>query len=199
MLATALGTIAAAMHVAAFLLYNKQMLKGQSTPNTATWTMWAVTTTLNCITYLIMSNDVIKSLLPIISSLMCIGTFLFALQKGKLGRLNVFDRFALAFGLIAVTVWWIFRNATAANMLLQIPIVISFIPTYLGVMRNPKLEKALPWFIWGSAYIFSLVTVVLRWQGQPQDLVYPLLCMISHTGVGLCTHRKTKNTSLLKE
>jgi len=44
-------------------------------------------------------------------------------------------------------VWWVFRSATYANLILQVCILVSFIPTYRTVWNNPKTEKALPWFI----------------------------------------------------
>lgn len=191
MIAMVLGFIGGAMHVMAFLIYNRQMLRGESKPNTATWSTWVVLSTLNATSYFFMSGDWVKTLLPIASTTACIGTFAFSLLKGKLSKLDPLDTLALILGLGVSFVWWWQRNATFANLLLQIPITISFFPTYRGVVKNPKVEKALPWFIWSSAYIFSITTVILRWKGQPQDLVYPVLCLILHGGVGFLTLRKT--------
>ena len=187
-----LGIIAGLMHILAFTIYNKQMLKGTSHPNSATWTLWAFLSILNCVTYILMSHDWVKGLLPIASTAACIATFVFPIFKGKLSRLNTPDIAALVIGSLSVFVWWYFRSATYANMILQVCVFISFIPTYRGVWKEPALEKALPWFIWSSAYIFSIVVVFIRWQGQLTDLVYPINCLLLHAGIGLLTFKAPK-------
>lgn len=184
-----LGIVAGGLHVLAFALYNKQMLQGTSRPNTATWTLWAFLTVLNLATYKVMSGDWIKSILPTISSIACLATFLFAIVKGKLTQLNVWDNIALLIGIASAVVWWQFHSATYANLILQGSIAVSFVPTYRGVWQNPRNEKALPWFIWSSAYIISLLVIFLRWQGQYQDLVYPINCLVLHGAVGVMAKR----------
>jgi len=187
-----LGAIAGLIHIVAFLIYNKQMLQGTSRPNIATWTLWLFISTLNCISYIVMSKDWVKGLLPIMSSLACIATFIFSVFKGKLSKLNLWDSIALVVGIIAVLVWWRYRSATHANLILQISIAISFVPTYRGVWKDTSTEKSWPWFIWSSAYILTITVVFLRWQGQYQDLVYPINCLLLHSGVGISSLRKPK-------
>ncbi len=178
------------IHIVAFAIYNKQMIRGESVPNKATWTLWAFLTVLNGSSYLVMSHDLIKSLLPIISSLACLATFLFALTKGKMSKLDKIDKLIFCIGFVAIFVWWYFKSATYANLVLQVSIPLSFIPTFRSVYHEPKTEKPLPWFLWASAYIFSLIVVSMRWQGQIQDLVYPINCLILHAGVGILALRK---------
>lgn len=186
-----LGITAGLMHVVAFALYNKQMLRGTSIPNAATWTLWTFLTVLNVSSYAVMSGDLVKSILPAASSIACIGTFLFSLYKGKLSRMDKWDGFALAIGLVLGFVWWWYHSAICANLILQLSVAISFVPTYRGVWKNPATEKAFPWYLWSFAYVLSIIVVVLRWQGQYVDLVYPVNCLILHAVVGLLTTRKT--------
>lgn len=184
-----LGVIAGLIHIVAFLTYHKQMLLGTSRPNRATWTLWVFISTLNCLSYIAMSRDVIKGLLPIASTIACIVVFVVSLFKGKLSKLNVGDQIALMLGFVSIFVWWAYRSATYANLLLQVCIVISFIPTLRGIWESPSNEKALPWFIWASAYILTIIVVFLRWQGQYQDLVYPINCFLLHSLVGFLSLR----------
>ncbi len=184
------GVIAGLMHVTAFVLYNKQMLRGTSVPNAATWTLWAFLTVLNVSSYAAMSGDLVKSILPAASSLACIATFFFSLYKGKLSRIDTWDGIALAIGAVSGIVWWWYKSATYANLILQLSVAISFVPTYRGVWRNPSVEKAFPWYLWSSAYILSIVVIILRWNGQYVDLVYPINCLFLHLAVGLLTVRK---------
>lgn len=187
-----LGIVAGLIHIVAFAIYHRQMLLGTSRPNRATWTLWVFISTLNCISYIAMSRDVIKGLLPIASTIACIVVFVVSLFKGKLSKLNLGDQVALMLGFVSIFVWWGYRSATYANLLLQVCIVISFIPTIHGVWEDPKNEKALPWFIWSSAYILTIIVVFLRWQGQYQDFVYPINCLLVHGGVGILTLREPK-------
>jgi hypothetical protein len=194
-LALWLGITAGAMHVVAFALYNKQMLQGTSVPNAATWTLWTFLTVLNVTSYAAMSGDVVKSILPATSSLACILTFLFSLYKGKLSRIDAWDGIALVIGVVSGLAWWWYHSATYANLILQLSIAISFVPTYRGVWKNPAVERAFPWYLWSSAYILSIVVIALRWEGQYQDLVYPVNCLLLHVAVGLLTRRAVSATA----
>ena len=185
-----LGVSAGFLHVIAFALYNRQMLQGTSYPNSATWTLWVFLTVLNVSSYAVMSGDWVKSILPLASSIACIFTFFFSLSKGKLSKIDPWDRLALGIGIISGLIWWYYKSATYANLILQISIAISFVPTYWGVWRDPMKEKALPWYIWSSAYTLSIIVIILRWKNQYQDLVYPINCLVLHAVVGLLTIRK---------
>jgi len=185
-----LGIIAGLTHIIAFLIYNKQMLQGLSRPNRATWMLWVFISTLNCASYIVMSRDIVKGFLPIASTIACIAVFVVSLFKGKLSKLNLGDEVALVIGCFSIFIWWGYHSATYANLLLQVCIFISFIPTYRGVWRDVATEKALPWFIWSSAYILTITVVFLRWQDQYQDLVYPINCLLLHAGVGILAFRR---------
>lgn len=180
-----IGITAGSIHVTAFLIYHKQIFQGTSHPNITTWTLWAFLSPLNCLSYIAMSNDWIKGLLPIASTSACLAVFVLSLFKGKLSKLNFWDTVALIIGIVSILIWWHYCSAAYANLLLQISIVISFVPTYRGAWKDVNIEKPLPWFVWASAYILTITVVFLRWQGQYQDLVYPINCLLLHAGVGI--------------
>lgn len=184
-----LGILAGLLHVLAFVIYKKQISDGTSSPNTATWTLWVFLTLLNCASYFSISMDWVKSILPILSSLACIVTFCSALSNGKFSALEKYDSIALVFGIISALVWYIFQSASWANVILQLGVVVSFIPTYRGLIKDPFKEKSLPWFVWSSAYVLSLIVIILRWQ-QWQEVVYPIGGFILHFGVGLLAKSK---------
>jgi len=184
-----LASIAGLIHVVAFVIYYKQMLVGTSRPNISTWTLWVFISTMNCLSYIVMSRSIVKGLLPIASTVACILVFLASLFKGKLSKLNVGDEIVLIIGVFSLFVWWAYRSAIYANLLLQICIAVSFVPTYRGVWKNPNIEKAWPWFIWASAYIFQITVVSLKWEIWYQ-FIYPINCLILHAGVGILSLRK---------
>ena len=189
-LSLSLSIVSGLLHILAFVIYNKQVLQGTSEPNRATWILWAFITTLNVSSYNIMSGDWVKCLLPLAGSVACILTFLLSLFRKKLSVMDVWGYIALSIGVISVLVWWHSRSATYANLILQFSFIVSFVPTYLGVWKDPTKEKAAPWYIWGFAYVLTTIVVILRWENQYQDLAYPICGLIFHVMVGVLTKRK---------
>ncbi|MCI0565885.1 hypothetical protein L0Y46_01665 [bacterium] len=180
-----LGLTAGSMNVIAFVIYNMQMIVGVSQPNTASRTVWAFLTALNCFSYFMMSKDWIKSILPTMGSVACFVTFVLALVIGKLEPMNLFEWGALCLCLVAGIQWWMYRSATYAQMIMQVTIIVSFIPTYVGVWTGSAVEAPIPWFLWAFAFALGTAVVLVRWQGRYRDLVYPVNCFILHAGVGV--------------
>lgn len=180
-----LSGLAFILHLAVFVFYIRQVARGKSRPNAATWAIWAFVASLNCLSFFFMSEDWVKALQPLAGSLACVGTFLFALLKGKLTRLNRLDKAVLGIGLLAALAWWVFRSAGFANSILQIAFTVSFVPTIRDVWQHPDRESPGPWLLWGTVYAILIAVVLMRWTGQPIELLYPLISMVTHSSVGL--------------
>jgi len=127
----------------AYLDYNRVVLKGETKPNGATWAIWSAIALISTSSYFAASGDVWKSIIPFANILLCIGTFVLALMCGKFKRLDVTDWYALAIGIVAVVVWKM-TTATYANLIVQVAIIIGFIPTWKNVWRTPSCEKPRP-------------------------------------------------------
>lgn len=175
-----LATVALLCHIVAFGIYNWQLLLGQSAPNAASWGIWAFITVLNFTSYKAMSKDWVKSLLPTLSSLLCILTFVLAAFHGRLASLDVYDKGALVLSLAASLVWWMTKSPAKAQVLLQLCVALGFIPTYLSVWNTPGNERALSWLLWTVAFVVQIFVVKLRWRGQKMDLLYPVNGAILH-------------------
>lgn len=180
-----LSVTAASVQVAGFVLYNKNLFLGLTKPNFVTWALCTFLTVLNFTSYRDMSGDLVKSILPTVSSLACILTFVLILFREKRFSTNVWDGIALVIGLVSGFAWWWYHSSTYGNLILQPAIAVAFVPTLRGVWENPSNERALPWYIWSSAYILLLFVVFLKWAGQYQDLAYPVNCFILHAAVGV--------------
>ena len=185
-----LGFAAGLIHIAAFIIYYWQIFSGSSKPNWTTWTLWVFISSLNCISYIAMSKDVIKGILPIASTFACVVVFFASSLKGKFSKLDPKDTIVLLLGISSLFLWWTYHSATYANLLLQVCILISFFPTLRGVRKNPENEKFLPWFVWSFAYILNIIIVFLRWKDQYQDFAYPVNCFFLHFFVGVFSLRK---------
>jgi hypothetical protein len=185
-----LTLVASLVQIIGYAIYNVQTFKKMSEPNVASWLLWAVITVFNFTSYRSMSGDWMKSLLPTVSSFFCILTFIVAVIKGgRLSKLSKEDTAALVIGMIATFMWYFLKSATYANLIIQVAVIIGFIPT----LRTAKAERPLAWFIWTSAYTLGVSVVILRWNNHWQDLVYPVMCVFAHLAVALISqHAKTK-------
>lgn len=180
-----LGIFASLVHLSSYGWYNRQVFTGVSKPNTATWLLWAFLATLNASSYLVMSQDWFKAATPIAGALACLITLALSFWKGKLSRLTRFDAVILGIGIAAGFIWWWTRSAGWANILLQLAFVLSNVPTYRGVWRDPRIERPGPWFGFATAYALTTVVVTLRWRGNWMDFGYPVLSLLADGGVGV--------------
>ncbi len=190
----AAAVLATAIHLGGYAAYSLLVHRGHSRPNMATWVLWVSLSALNCASYFVMSDDLAKAGVAFAGAFASTATFVFSLKRGRMSRLNSWDTVALAFGLLAAGVWIALRSATYANIILQCGFIISMIPTYRGVIKDHAHEKALPWFMWGTAYAINLTVVILRWNGHPADLIYPLQSLFTHTGVGVVVLTMSRRT-----
>ena len=194
-LTVALGVTAALLHGAAYVLYIVQTKIGKSSPNEASWRIWAFLATLNALSYYKMSGDIVATLQFFTGSVGCILTFLYALATGKFSRLKTGEWVLFALGLLATLVWWRFRSATGANMIVLFAFLISFIPTFKGVLRDPFKETSYSWTLWTLAFLVTAATVVLR-DGKLIALLTPVALSIAHGGVAILSTEKRKRRFL---
>ncbi|OHA15874.1 MAG: hypothetical protein A3A10_01245 [Candidatus Tagabacteria bacterium RIFCSPLOWO2_01_FULL_42_9] len=163
-----------------------------SSPNVATWTIWTYLVVLNVSSYYIMTGDLVKSFVGIISAIAVLLTFLISLVFGKFSRPKNIQLLMLAIGLVAGLVWWICRSATYANLIMQGCLVISFIPMFIELWGNPNKETPLSWFLWAAAYGMAVAAVLLRWNGNVVDIIFPLRSAVFHAAVGFLAMRKPR-------
>ncbi|HTM68178.1 MAG TPA: hypothetical protein VL426_02660, partial [Candidatus Binatia bacterium] len=178
-----LGVAAAAIHLSAYAVYARRAGRGEARLNTATWILWVFLSALNAASYLMMTGDIAKSAVSLGGATACTITLAYAFAKGRASPVAPADGAALAAGLVAAAAWWIWRSATFANLILQAGFIISMVPVYRVILKDPRAEPPLPWFMWGSAYAVTLVVVLLRWQGHYPDLAYPGINLVTHSGV----------------
>lgn len=181
--------LAGFLSLVAYVGYNWQILTGNASPNTTSWAIWSFMTVLNFASYKEMTKDGWKSFLPTFNSSLCILTFFISLVKGQLQNVVQTDILALALGIVASIIWKKSRSPVLPNMMLQLGIIVGFIPTVRGVLVAPQDEVAICWFLWAISFAFQLAVVVMRWKGQKQDLVYPINCFVLHLAVGLLALR----------
>jgi uncharacterized membrane protein YqaE (UPF0057 family) len=160
-IALLVSVVGVSIYLLAFAYYIREMLVGKAIPNAATWSLWAFLAIVNVATYHVMTGNLVLSVQSYGAGLMNVGTFLLALKRGKFAPLGKLDKVILAIGLAAVAVWIVGGSATWANMLLQVCIFISIIPTWVSVGKNPGSESPWPWLMLSLSYIFQLTVAKL--------------------------------------
>ena len=138
-----------------------------------------------------MSGDVVVALQFFTGSVACILTFLYVLIIGKFSKLKPREWGLFALGLLATLVWWKFRSATGANMIVLVAFFISFIPTFEGVWRDPFKETPRSWMLWTLAFLVTTTNVVLR-DGKLIALIAPIVFLIAHGSIAILSTQKRK-------
>lgn len=174
-----ISVLASLLHIFAYFDYIKRVASAKIKPNSASWAVWALGSVLEAVTYLQVTGDWQKNLLPVVCSLSAIGIFLFSLIRGHFTRPTTFEWLIIILDCTALLVWWAYDSVVYANMFLIFTAVISFVPITYSVWRNPETENAFPWWLWSIAYVLLSVVVIIRWE-KWEDVIYPLVFLILH-------------------
>lgn len=188
--ALSLGIVAGILQLVAFGLYNKQIFKGTSIPNTATWTLWTFLTVLNVSSYAVITADVAKYMLSAASAFATIGTFIYSLFTGKFKKIDFWGWLVVGLGVVAGIVWYWYRSVTGANLIVIGAVTVAFWPLCRALWKDPSLERPLAWYVWAAAYSILTLVIIMRWTGQWVELVYPVSMAALHFYVGWLARRQ---------
>lgn len=166
-----------------YIVYNRGIFLGTCKPQAVSWALWTMATILNLASYLVMTDDLLKASLSIVSSIACLFTFICALYKKNYKPLSAIDGVTLGIGIISALAWWQFHSAVCANIILQFAVIAGFIPTYQSVWKDPRNENLATWILFSFAYLSLSITVLLRWNGNIPELIFPLLGLTLHSAL----------------
>jgi hypothetical protein len=156
------------------IIYLRQVVKGISIPNPATWFICLMTFGLNTATYFfVVEKNIWKILLPSTILLGIIVVFGYSFIKGKFARIGIVEIVSVLLAIGIGILWKTTKDATLANLALQVVLMISFLPMIVGLLRRTLREGPLPWSLGVLSYIFLIVAIVLDWQGNWAELAYP--------------------------
>lgn len=197
----ALGIVAAVLHGVAFYFYAKQVKLGQSKPNIATWSITVFLMLLNALTFQEMSQDKVATLQFFVGFAGAAATFLYALVRGKFSKLKPTELVALLFGICAGLVWYWFREATGANMIILFALLVALSPTWKGVYQDPFNETPRSWVMWSVAYSITTINILLgmsnpNWHAI--SLVNPIAGVVAHGLVAILSRNSRKWTDASK-
>lgn len=176
--------LAGILQLAGYLVYNKKVLSGKIIPNTASWFIWAMGGVLTTVSYIFVSGDWVKDILPVICSLSVIFIFIFCLVKGHFKKIDSFEWVVIVLDISITIYWYVSKEPFITNVLYILSAFPSFIPIIRYVWKNPLSENATPWMLWSVAYFLMTITVIIRYE-KWQDLFYPVVLFFLHIIVAI--------------
>jgi hypothetical protein len=155
------SVLSAASMVSVFLLYLRQVRRGESTPNPVTWSIWAVMFVLNTATYFFVAgNDMMKVIQSGLATILIFVTVVYVLVKKGFAKTDKkTDYVCLTLAVIFGIFWWLSGDEIITNLLLQITFAISFIPTLSGIMKGTGKEAFLSWTMAVVSYVFLIIAL----------------------------------------
>lgn len=186
------GVLAALIQIYGYWLYNKAIYTGKIKPNPASWFLWSLGNIIASWSYLELVHDVSRGLLPLVCAIISVGTFFFALFKGKFEKP---DRESVLISIVDLQVigfWLLTESETWTNLLMQIDAMVSFLPIIRDTWKHPEYEKPKPWFVWCVAYTLFFVSIILSWE-KWWDIMYPVNYLFLHLTVALIAKFRTAN------
>ncbi len=175
-----LAILAGFLSLAAYVSYNYLNTAGKTSPNISSWAVWSFITILNFTSYKKMTGDWVKSILPTASSIMCIITVVMATYTGSVRALSTVGQICFWMGVLAGLGWWISKSAVLAQVLLEVALVIGFVPTITGAWHTPSGEPTISWLFWTASFVIQFFVVKYTWRGKVIDFLYPVNMIIFH-------------------
>ena len=160
--------------------YIRDILKGKTKPERATWFIWSV---LMIIAFFaqVASGGTFSTLLTVGDTIVVIVIFILSIKHGMAGWM-MRDKLALVGAGISLILWYFTKNPAIA---LLIVIFIDFLGAWLTIVKsyeNPQSETMVSWFISSVAGLLGVLAV-----GEMNFilLAFPLyICLINLT-IGL--------------
>lgn len=183
-ISNAFGLIAGIIGLIAYGLYLKQAIKNQSTPNPTSWGIWFLIGLINAITYFsVTNNDYLKSFLVIAVTVSVLVILVYSFFKGRFSKISIIDAIILILAIVIGIFWQVSSNDRISNLLLQGVYIVSYIPTYLLLIRNKTKEHYPAWTAAFTAYLFSTISLIFSSQVDWIAYVHPIVNGLLGNGI----------------
>lgn len=173
-----LGVAAGVIQLTGYIVY----LKVTKQANTGSWAIWTFGAILDLVSYIVLTGDWVKNILPAVCAFACIYTFGYMLWKRRFGSPDAVDWTFFVLDSVITVVWWRWATVVFANLLYQVSTLLSFVPMIRGQLRGTEKEHPFPWFIWTLAYGLFTASVALRLE-RWEELAYPVVHVVTHLAV----------------
>lgn len=165
------------------------MKRGDSEPKLVSWGIWSFLSLLNFFSYREMT-DLITSLQFFSDAVLCTVIFFYAYFHKKFEILSREDYEVLVFGFLSLILWWEFKEASYANIIICICYLISFYPTIKEVWKNPNSENPVSWYVCTFAYGITSYVVSFETKFDFVDFLAPSILFLLHLVIALLAKKK---------
>lgn len=178
--------------LALYPFYIVQMKRGESTPNPATWFIWWIVSIGNAYTYLYITHDnPWKASIALVAPFAILVTLIFAVYYSKFTKFKCIEWIIVTLTIVFAVVWYYTNDERLANGLIQIILIISFIPTIEDLVKKEAKERPVPWLFAVIAYSLSTFVVLFEYTDWLQVL-YPVGNGIIGNGIILILSIRSK-------
>lgn len=152
-----IGQIAGLLSFAAYLFYILSIIKGETKPARSTWFIQLFVGLIILVSYKSSgAEDTIWVVLGDFIGVFCIA--ILSIKYGVGGKSKI-DIFSFIFSIIALILWWLFKNPAVALLASLLIDFISAIPTIVKTYKEPELEDKFAWTITTLANILSIFAI----------------------------------------
>ncbi len=168
-----LGIVSGIFLISGYVPYIYEVLRKTTTPNRASWFIWALSTTI--ILFGVHETGTNEAIwVPVADAVGCTLIFLFSIKLGVGGWART-DKISLLICLISLGILFMTGNALI-SLLMNLCIYVSgYIPTIRKVMDKPKSESKFAWSLFFIGVILNLVTVAIGNDSGFAVWLYPIV------------------------
>ena len=179
------GIVAGLVALSAFPVYIHYMIRGNTRPNTATWSILTLSSLLLSASYYSAgARDTFW--ISLSYPLGCATISLLSLRYGY-RKWTGFDRLCLVLALVSAGLWWIFHSP-APTLLINIGIdFLGILPTINKTYKRPNTESRSAWTLDVVASICAILAIE---QWSPLVALYPIYLLVMNCVVVLLIFRK---------
>ncbi len=172
-----LGIISGVFLIAGYIPYIIAVLKKTTTPNRASWFIWALSTAI--ILFGVHETGTNEAIwVPVADAVGCFVIFLLAIPAG-VGGWSKTDRISLLICAASLVVLFVTGNALVALVMNLCIYVSGYIPTIKKVMVNAESESRVAWSLFFIGVILNLVTVMIGTDTGFAVWLYPIVLVLT--------------------
>lgn len=185
-----LPIFAAVLHACTYYIYANQVIFDGTDPNFASWTVWAFLSVLNAVTFWKGTKSLVKASQFIVGSVSVISIWIITYNLGGFSPIGKLEVVIMLLGVSASLVWWRTGVATYASVLIGFIYLVSFIPTFVGVIDGTADEVSFTWYMWAVAFAATSLNIYLKRHEEHElhwsyMMFVPLVLLFSHLFVGV--------------
>jgi hypothetical protein len=189
--------VGASAQLFGIVVYIKDIFRGKTNPNLATWTLWFIAPMIA--TAAALSKGVRWSVLPVFLAgfgplLVVIG---YLISRKPYWKLNKLDYICIAFSLCALFLWYVTREANYAVAFSILADAFAGLPTIIKSWRFPETESTLTYELGIFSLVLSLFAIK-HWVFAAYSLpIYFILMNSSLTVAAMLGRKRISKQSLL--